>query len=41
VQVYNLAFSESRLGDASALAVVLALMIIAIIVPLQRLFREA
>lgn len=41
VQVYNLAFSESRLGDASALAVVLAILIIAIIVPLQRFFREA
>ena len=40
VKVYDLAFSESRLGDASALAVVLALLIIAIILPLQRLFRE-
>ena len=40
VKVYNLAFSESRLGDASALAVVLALLIVLIIVPLQRLFRE-
>jgi len=40
VKVYDLAFSESRLGDASALAVVLALVIIAIIVPLQRFFRE-
>jgi raffinose/stachyose/melibiose transport system permease protein len=40
VMVYNLAFNESRLGAASALAVVLALIIIAVIVPLQRLFRE-
>jgi raffinose/stachyose/melibiose transport system permease protein len=40
VKVYTLAFSESRLGDASALAVVLALLIICIIVPLQRYFRE-
>jgi len=40
VKVYNLAFAESRLGDASALAVVLALLIVLIIVPLQRLFRE-
>lgn len=40
VKVYDLAFSESRLGDASALAVVLALLIVAIILPLQRLFRE-
>lgn len=40
VKIYNLAFGESRLGDASALAVVLALLIVAIIVPLQRFFRE-
>lgn len=40
VKVYTLAFSESRLGDASALAVVLALLIVCIIVPLQRFFRE-
>ena len=40
VKVYDLAFSESRIGDASALAVVLALLVVAIIVPLQRLFRE-
>lgn len=40
VQVYNLAFTENRLGAASALAVVLALVVIAVILPLQRLFRE-
>ncbi|MFJ5308240.1 carbohydrate ABC transporter permease [Streptomyces sp. NPDC088350] len=40
VAVYNLAFNDSRLGAASALAVVLALVVIAVIVPLQRLFRE-
>ncbi|MGW1026692.1 carbohydrate ABC transporter permease [Streptomyces sp. NPDC002577] len=40
VAVYNLAFSDSRLGAASALAVVLALIVIAVVVPLQRLFRE-
>lgn len=40
VKVYELAFNESRLGDASALAVVLALLIVAIVLPLQRLFRE-
>ena len=40
VKVYTLAFSESRLGDASALAVVLALLIVVIIVPLQRFFKE-
>lgn len=40
VKVYDLAFSESRIGDASALAVVLALLVVVIIVPLQRFFRE-
>ncbi|MER6138446.1 sugar ABC transporter permease [Streptomyces sparsogenes] len=40
VAVYNLAFNDSRLGAASALAVVLALIVIAIVAPLQRLFRE-
>ncbi|CAM5540907.1 carbohydrate ABC transporter permease [Streptomyces afghaniensis] len=40
VAVYNLAFNDARLGAASALAVVLALVVIAVVVPLQRLFRE-
>ncbi|WP_225100575.1 carbohydrate ABC transporter permease [Streptomyces sp. CoH27] len=40
VAVYNLAFNDSRLGAASALAVVLALIVIAVVAPLQRLFRE-
>jgi raffinose/stachyose/melibiose transport system permease protein len=40
VAVYNLAFNDNRLGAASALAVVLALIVIAVVVPLQRLFRE-
>lgn len=40
VEVYNLAFNDSRLGAASALAVVLALIVMIVIVPLQRLFRE-
>ncbi|UMP00108.1 carbohydrate ABC transporter permease [Amycolatopsis sp. EV170708-02-1] len=40
VAVYNLAFNDSRLGAASALAVVLSLIVIAVIAPLQRLFRE-
>ncbi|WP_031481841.1 carbohydrate ABC transporter permease [Streptomyces bicolor] len=40
VAVYNLAFNDARLGTASALAVVLALVVIAVVVPLQRLFRE-
>ncbi|MEU3616664.1 hypothetical protein ABZ725_30815 [Streptomyces sp. NPDC006872] len=38
--VHTLAFNDSRLGAASALAVVLALIVIAVVVPLQRLFRE-
>ncbi|KRE74584.1 sugar ABC transporter permease [Arthrobacter sp. Soil762] len=40
VQVYLLAFNDARLGAACALAVVLAILIVAIIVPLQRLFQE-
>ncbi|MDX2676984.1 carbohydrate ABC transporter permease [Streptomyces sp. NY05-11A] len=40
VAVYNLAFNDARLGAASALAVVLTLIVIAVIAPLQRLFRE-
>ena len=40
VQVYQLAFTENRVGQSSALAVVLSLLVLAIILPLQRLFRE-
>ena len=40
VEVYNLAFNDGRLGAASAFAVVLALVVIAVIVPLQQLFKE-
>jgi raffinose/stachyose/melibiose transport system permease protein len=40
VQVYLLAFNDARLGAACALAVVLAILIVVIIVPLQRLFQE-
>jgi raffinose/stachyose/melibiose transport system permease protein len=40
VAVYNLAFNDNRLGAASALAVVLTLIVIAVVAPLQRLFRE-
>ena len=40
VEVYNLAFNSSRLGAASALAIVLAIIVIAVIVPLQQLFKE-
>jgi raffinose/stachyose/melibiose transport system permease protein len=40
VQVYQLGFTESRIGAASALAIVLSLLVLAVILPLQRLFRE-
>ena len=40
VQVYQLAFTENRVGQSSALAVVLSLLVLAVILPLQRLFRE-
>lgn len=40
VQIYQLGFTESRVGLASALAVVLTALILVVIVPLQRIFRE-
>jgi raffinose/stachyose/melibiose transport system permease protein len=40
VQVYDLAFADFKLGSASALAVVLAIVVLIVILPLQRLFRE-
>jgi raffinose/stachyose/melibiose transport system permease protein len=40
VQVYNLAFTASRVGAGAALAIVLSVIVVAIVVPLQRLFRE-
>lgn len=40
VQVYDLAFADFKLGSASALAVVLALVVLIVILPLQRLFKE-
>ncbi|WP_461164446.1 carbohydrate ABC transporter permease [Arthrobacter sp. R4-81] len=40
VQVYELGFTESRIGLASALALVLSALVLAVILPLQRLFRE-
>ncbi|OZF34541.1 sugar ABC transporter permease [Rhodococcus sp. 14-2483-1-1] len=40
VQIYQLGFTESRVGLASALAVVLTALILVVIVPLQRVFRE-
>ncbi len=40
VEVYQLAFTEARIGPASALAIVLSLLVLAVILPIQRLFRE-
>jgi raffinose/stachyose/melibiose transport system permease protein len=40
VQVYQLAFTENRIGQSSALAVVLSLIVLAVILPIQRFFRE-
>jgi raffinose/stachyose/melibiose transport system permease protein len=40
VQVYQLAFTENRIGQSSALAVVLSLIVLLVILPIQRFFRE-
>jgi raffinose/stachyose/melibiose transport system permease protein len=40
VEVYQLAFTESRIGQSTALAVLLSLIVLLVILPLQRLFRE-
>lgn len=40
VEVYRLAFIENRLGLASALAIVLMLLVLLVVGPLQRLFKE-
>ncbi|WP_454293378.1 carbohydrate ABC transporter permease [Salana multivorans] len=40
VQIFQLAFTESRVGLASALAIVLTVLIVAVIGPIQRLFQE-
>lgn len=40
VQVYQLAFTENRIGQSSAVAVVLSMLVLVVILPLQRLFRE-
>lgn len=40
VQVYQLAFTENRIGQSSAVAVVLSVIVLAVILPLQRFFRE-
>lgn len=40
VLVYQLGFTESRVGLSSALAIVLTALVFAVILPLQRFFRE-
>jgi len=41
IQIYILAFTEQRIGPASALAVILMLLVLVIILPIQRLNRGA
>jgi raffinose/stachyose/melibiose transport system permease protein len=40
IQIYILAFTEQRIGPASALAVILMLLVLIVILPIQRLSRE-
>ena len=40
IQIYILAFTEQRIGLASALAVMLMLLVLIVILPIQRLTRE-
>jgi raffinose/stachyose/melibiose transport system permease protein len=40
IQIYILAFTEQRIGLASALAVVLMVVVLVVILPIQRLSRE-
>jgi raffinose/stachyose/melibiose transport system permease protein len=40
VLIYQLGFTESRVGLASALAIVLTALVLTVILPIQRLFRE-
>jgi raffinose/stachyose/melibiose transport system permease protein len=40
IQIYILAFTEQRIGLASALAVMLMLLVLVVILPIQRLSRE-
>jgi raffinose/stachyose/melibiose transport system permease protein len=40
IQIYILAFTEQRIGLASALAVLLMLLVLVVIIPIQRLSRE-
>lgn len=40
IQIYILAFTEQRIGPASALAVMLMVLVLVVILPIQRLTRE-
>jgi raffinose/stachyose/melibiose transport system permease protein len=40
IQIYILAFTEQRIGLASALSVMLMLLVLVVIIPIQRLTRE-
>jgi raffinose/stachyose/melibiose transport system permease protein len=40
IQIYILAFLERQVGLASALAVILMILVLIIILPIQRLSRE-
>ena len=40
IQIYILAFTEQRIGLASALAVLLMILVLVVIIPIQRLSRE-
>ena len=40
VQIYQLAFTENRVGQSSALAIVLSILVLLVILPIQRFFRE-
>lgn len=40
VQVYQLAFTENRVGQSAALAIVLSILVLVVILPIQRFFRE-
>ncbi len=41
IQIYILAFTQQRIGLASALAVLLMILVLVVILPIQRLSREA
>ncbi len=41
IEIYILAFTQQRIGLASALAVLLMLLVVIVVIPIQRLSREA